>query len=175
MSKIAYSKIGNRVSGICMFVAIVLTVIYSSGNVFGGYGVYAAWPIYIGLVAGAIVGLFLAKKVTMLQMPQMVALLNGLGGAASALVGAFSMFAVGVNTADKTSWIFANVTSALALAVGMVTLLGSLVAAGKLHRILPQKPVVIKNNQKLHISLQMFSAALMVVGVIVFSATAHLD
>lgn len=137
MSRIDYSRIGNRVSAVCMAVAIVLTLVC-------GGRVYAAWPVYVGLAAGIIAGIILSIRVSMLQMPQMVALFNGLGGAASALVGAFAMFGIGAGNG-----IFEKITASIALAVGAVTLLGSLVAAGKLHRVLPQKPVVVRNHSLL--------------------------
>ena len=134
MSKVAISKIGNRVSAIAMLLAIVITIVYNNiGNV---------WSMYIGLALGTVFGLILAVKVKMIEMPQMVALLNGLGGAASALVGAFAMAGIGSGFD-----VFSKITASLALAVGAITLLGSLVAAGKLHKILPQKPIVYKHHQ----------------------------
>ncbi|MEG2540518.1 MAG: NAD(P)(+) transhydrogenase (Re/Si-specific) subunit beta [Clostridia bacterium] len=156
MGNVKYAKIGNRVSAICMLIAIVMTIMYN-----GNYTVYNAYPIYVGLVLGTIAGFFIAKKVSMLQMPQMVALLNGLGGAASAIVGAFAMFGVGSGF-DY----FSKITSAIALAVGMLTLTGSLIAAGKLQKILPQKPIVWKG----HPLIQMGSVALMLVGIALFIA-----
>ncbi|MEG1985902.1 MAG: NAD(P)(+) transhydrogenase (Re/Si-specific) subunit beta, partial [Clostridia bacterium] len=131
MSKVKLSPIGNKLSGICMLLGIILTLIYN--------GILPIWTLYVGMVIGTVVGYYLAAKVKMIQMPQMVALLNGLGGAASAIVGGFAMFGIGTAT-DA----FSSTTSALASAVGMLTLTGSLVAAGKLHKILPQKPVIYK-------------------------------
>ncbi|MBQ0024208.1 MAG: NAD(P)(+) transhydrogenase (Re/Si-specific) subunit beta [Bacteroidales bacterium] len=159
MSKIAYSKIGNRISAVCMLIAIILTVVYSGGNVFTGNSICAVWPVFAGLAAGLITGLVLAAKVSMLQMPQMVALFNGLGGGASALVGAFAMFGIGAGLGY-----FEKTTASLAFAIGMVTLLGSLVAAGKLHRILPQKPVIIKN----HGFRQIASAITMIAAIVIY-------
>jgi len=156
MSKIDYSRIGNRLSAVCMLVAIVVTMVYSGK-------IYAAWPVYAGLAAGIVVGAILSAKVTMLQMPQMVALFNGLGGAASALVGAFAMFGIGAGTG-----VFEKTTSSIALAVGAVTLFGSLVAAGKLHKILPQKPVSVKN----HFCWQMLSLIALCAGIVLFAAMA---
>ena len=157
MGNVVYSRIGNRVSAICMLIAIVLTIVY---NNIGG-----AWTMYIGLALGATVGVVLAKKVKMIEMPQMVALLNGLGGAASAIVGAFAIFGVGTGFDG-----FSTTTSALALAVGMITLTGSLVAAGKLHKILPQKPVVYKGHQ----SMTVGSLVLTVAGIVIFAVIAAL-
>ncbi len=134
MSKPAISKIGNRVSAIAMLIAIIMTMVYSR--------IVDAWTLYIGLVLGSAIGIVFAKKVKMIQMPQMVALLNGLGGAASAIVGAFAMAGVGSGFD-----VFSKITASLALAVGMITLIGSLIAAGKLHKVLPQKPIVYKAHQ----------------------------
>ena len=159
MGKVQYSKIGNRVSAICMLVAVILTIIYN--------GIGDVWTMYIGLAVGSVFGIILAKKVKMIQMPQMVALLNGLGGAASALVGGFAMAGIGTGLVGDY---FSTVTSSLALAVGMVTLVGSLVAAGKLHKVLPQKPVVYKGHQLLTIG----SLVITVVGIILYSVLAGL-
>lgn len=155
MSRIDYSRIGNRLSAVCMLAAIVVTMIHSGR-------IYAAWPVYAGLAAGIVAGIILSIRVSMLQMPQMVALFNGLGGCASALVGAFAMFGIGAGTG-----IFEKVTSSVALSVGAVTLLGSLVAAGKLHKLLPQKPVTFRN----HFLLQTLALAVMCLGIVVFAAT----
>lgn len=154
MSRIDYSRIGNRLSAVCMLVAIVVTMVYSGR-------IYAAWPVYAGLAAGILAGLVLSVKVSMLQMPQMVALLNGLGGCASALVGAFAMFGIGAG-----SGVFEKVTSSIALAVGAVTFAGSLVAAGKLHRVLPQKPVYVRN----HFLWQTLALAALLIGIILYVA-----
>lgn len=154
MSRIDYSRIGNRLSAVCMLVAIVVTMVYNGS-------VYTAWPVYAGLLAGIVAGIVLSVKVSMLQMPQMVALFNGLGGAASALVGAFAMFGIGAGTG-----IFEKVTSSIALSVGVVTLLGSLVAAGKLHKVLPGKPVTVKN----HFLWQTLSLIILGLGIVVYAA-----
>ncbi|MEG1663633.1 MAG: NAD(P)(+) transhydrogenase (Re/Si-specific) subunit beta, partial [Clostridia bacterium] len=106
------------------------------------------------------------KKVSMLQMPQMVALLNGLGGAASAIVGMFAMFGIGSGFD-----VFSKITASIALAVGMLTLTGSLVAAGKLHKILPQKPVVWKHHQLITLA----SVVLMFAGIVIFSVLGAAD
>jgi len=155
MSRIDYSRIGNQLSAICMLVAIVVTMVHSGR-------IYAAWPAYAGLAAGIVVGIILSVRVTMIQMPQMVALFNGLGGAASALVGAFAMFAIGAGTG-----IFEKLTSSVAFSVGTVTLIGSLVAAGKLHKVLPQKPVSIKN----HFFVQMLFLIAMCLGIVAFTVS----
>lgn len=154
MSKVDYSRIGNRLSAVCMLVAIVVTMVYSGR-------IYAAWPVYAGLAAGTVAGIFLSIRVSMLQMPQMVALFNGLGGCSSALVGAFAMFGIGAGLG-----IFEKTTSSVALCVGTVTFFGSLVAAGKLHRVLPQKPVAVRN----HFLWQTLALVALVLGIVLFVA-----
>jgi len=127
MSKVRTAVAGNLLSAFAMLCGIVGTLFFA--------GVVSVWTIYVSILIGALVGGLLAARVQMIQMPQTVALFNGLGGGASALVGLLSVHG---NSA------FVRFTALLAVAVGMVTLVGSLVAAGKLHRVLPQKPVVWK-------------------------------
>ena len=127
MSKVRTAVAGNLLSAFAMLCGIVGTLFFA--------GVVSVWTIYVSILVGALIGSLLAARVQMIQMPQTVALFNGLGGGASALVGLLSVHG---DTA------FVRFTALLAVAVGMVTLVGSLVAAGKLHRVLPQKPVVWK-------------------------------
>ena len=128
MSKVKTAVAGNLLSAFAMLCGIVATLLFA--------GVVSVWTIYVSILIGALAGRLLAARVKMIQMPQTVALFNGLGGGASALVGLLS-----VNGSA-----FVRFTALLAVAVGMVTLVGSLVAAGKLHRVLPQKPVVWKGH-----------------------------
>ena len=127
MSKVKTAVAGNLLSALAMLCGIVATLFFA--------GVVSVWTIYVSILIGALAGSLLAARVKMIQMPQTVALFNGLGGGASALVGLLSVYG------DSA---FVRFTALLAVAVGMVTLVGSLVAAGKLHRVLPQKPVVWK-------------------------------
>jgi NAD/NADP transhydrogenase beta subunit len=70
-------------------------------------------------------------------------LLNGFGGAASAIIAIITLI-------DATeSDVFLLITAGLALAVGMVTFTGSLIAGAKLHKLITQKPVVLNGHQAL--------------------------
>ncbi len=139
MSKVKLSVIGNRLSLVAMVLGIILVLIKNS--------ILPVYVLYIAMAVGVALGIFIGYKVKMIQMPQLVALLNGFGGGASAIVGAFALLGIGAST-DY----FSLFTSALAITIGAVTLLGSLVAAGKLHRILPQKPIIVKGHQAYLIS-----------------------
>ena len=136
MSKVKSALWGNLLSCACMAAAIVLTVIRYD---FAGKW---AWLI-VGLVPAAIAGAILAKKVKMIEMPQTVAMLNGFGGAASALVAAVTL------TDGKAVGAFEAITAGIALIIGMVTLLGSILAAGKLAKWFNQRPVILKGHKAL--------------------------
>ena len=127
MSKVEKAPLGNALSATALGLGIILTLVHKE--------ILTVWVLYPALALGACIGLILALRVRMIEIPQLVGLLNGVGGGASALVGLFAYLEAG----DY----FSKATALLAVAVGMVTLLGSLVAAGKLHKLLPQKPLVL--------------------------------
>ncbi|HBG16342.1 MAG TPA: NADP transhydrogenase subunit beta, partial [Firmicutes bacterium] len=69
---------GNLLGAVCMAGAIILTLVSNQ---------IVSLPIlWVGMLIGSVLGYMLAVKVAMIQMPQMVALLNGLGGGSSAIV-----------------------------------------------------------------------------------------
>ena len=150
MSKVRTAVAGNLLSAFAMLCGIVGTLFFA--------GVVSVWTIYVSILVGALIGSLLAARVQMIQMPQTVALFNGLGGGASALVGLLSVHG---DTA------FVRFTALLAVAVGMVTLVGSLVAAGKLHRVLPQKPVVWKAHALCTLLFLSLTLAFVVAGAFV--------
>lgn len=134
MSKVEKAALGNRTGAVCMLLAVITTFIYR--------GIFPFWALYVSLAAGTATGLFLSRKAAMIQMPQMVALLNGTGGLAAAIVGALAMLGIGAG-----SDVFSKFTASVALVMGMTSFTGSMVAAGKLHKVLSQKPVLFKGHQ----------------------------
>ncbi|MCR5523694.1 MAG: NAD(P)(+) transhydrogenase (Re/Si-specific) subunit beta, partial [Clostridia bacterium] len=132
MSKVNSSVKGNTISAVSMVLAIITVLLK--------YEVFSAQQlifVVLGLAIGSVIGLIISKKVKMIQMPQVVALLNGFGGGASAIVGAVTIAKSG----------FEKVTSVLAVVVGTVTLIGSLVAASKLQGIISPRPKVYKGHK----------------------------
>ncbi|MBN2513247.1 MAG: NAD(P)(+) transhydrogenase (Re/Si-specific) subunit beta [Sedimentisphaerales bacterium] len=125
--------IGNTLIAAGILGVIVLTII--------GGGIIGKTDLWVGLAVGTAFGVVLAMKVTMTQMPQLVALLNGLGGGASMLI---ALMVIGAQT-SKTS-VMSCFTAALALSVGSITLSGSLIAAGKLDRRIRQTPVILNGH-----------------------------
>ena len=163
MSNVKKSVLGNRLSAIAMLLGIIVTLIYND--------ILPVWLLYVSMAVGTVIGLFFTVKVKMIQMPQLVALLNGLGGASSAIVGGFAL--CGIGTGGDT---FSYFTSALSIVIGMITLVGSLIAAGKLHRILPQKPIVYKGHKYYTlVSLLLTVAALVVATVVGVKSAAEIQ
>ena len=130
MSKPEKARFGNGLSALCTLIAIAVALY--------NYRILPSKTVWVAIAVGVVISLIAAAKVKMIQMPQVVALLNGFGGLASALVAILSVF----QAVDK----FSSYTAVVALVIGFVTFTGSLVAAGKLHKVLPQKPVVIKGH-----------------------------
>ena len=125
---------GNVLGACGMLLAAVVTVLYQSQ--FNAIG----WLlIVVGLVIGSVVGALMATRIRMTAMPQMVALLNGFGGAASLLVGGAVLHEEVHLASGLTDLRVGHLLSAQELIailfsglVGAVTFTGSLVAWGKL-------------------------------------------
>ena len=152
MSRVRTAVVGNLLSALALLIGVVMTI--------NGLCIGALPMVCIALLVGALIGGVMARRVQMIQMPQTVALFNGLGGGASALVGCLTALGIGL-PADVGHPSFVKITALLAVAIGMITLVGSLVAAGKLHRLLPQKPLV----WPAHGSLTLLWLILTVVGI----------
>jgi NAD(P) transhydrogenase subunit beta len=121
---------GNMLGAIGMFVAIVATLINKE--------VMSYTWIIAGVVVGSAIGAIMAKRVQMTQMPEMVALFNGFGGAASLLV-ALSEYSKIAGRFHESMGLQADLGSApwsvallLSAIIGAVTLTGSIVAWAKL-------------------------------------------
>ena len=109
---------GNFIAAFGMLIAIVATLV--------SYGKINFQMIAIGMIIGAIIGATFAIKVEMTQMPQMVAIFNGFGGGASALVAAAEFLKTGEITTFTLGTIFVSIF------VGTLTFTGSFIAFGKL-------------------------------------------
>src|SRR5690606_26460536 len=128
----ATARAGNRLSAVGMLIAIVITLF---DQAILSYGTIAA-----GLLVGSAVGLFMARSVKMTSMPQMVALLNGVGGGASVLVGSAELLRselLGEQLPVATA-----LTIQLAILIGAVTFTGSVIAWAKLQEVMTGRPIV---------------------------------
>jgi NAD(P) transhydrogenase subunit beta len=132
------------------------------------------WPlglVAVAAVIGAVIGAVMAVKYPMTGMPQMVALLNGFGGAASTLVAGAELWnkpLAAEGARDLESWTQFAIATALTGLIGAVTFWGSLVAFGKLEE-LPQFKKAWTNPNRHWINLGLAIATLLlVIGVCVY-------
>lgn len=129
------ARVGNLIGAVGMLVGAIATLFYK--------GIVRYEWIAIGFLLGTVIGAWLALKVEMTAMPQMVALLNGFGGAASALVAAAEAGKAWIeNTLPQTAP-FALTTIALSVLIGAVTFSGSLVAFAKLQELISGRPLLL--------------------------------
>ena len=127
LGRVRTARSGNSLAAVGMLIAVVATVV-SQTNI--GW----AWLIS-GLLVGSAIGALLARRVAMTAMPELVALFNGLGGAASAAVSVAFIFQVpDAGSSSLASAVGPGVVfvAFLSVVVGAVTLSGSLAAYGKL-------------------------------------------
>ena len=152
------ARSGNTIAAAGMLIAIVATLI--------AYDQIDYQLIAVGMIIGTIIGATFAIKVEMTQMPQMVAIFNGFGGGASALVAAAEFLKPGDITTFTLSTIMISVF------VGTLTFTGSFVAVGKLQGFISGKPVVFPGQQ---ITNGLLALALLFMGIYVVTTAAEIN
>lgn len=144
LGRIKSARKGNILSSIGMFIAILATVIQVES--------VTLIDILICIIIGSAIGLFIAVKVKMTKIPEMVALFNGFGGLAS----------VGVALADfwKESHelglsidTITGVSVVLSILIGGLTFTGSLIAFLKLNGSISGRAIVFKGQHLLNLLL----------------------
>jgi len=121
---------GNRIAAVGMAIALIATfLIEGMGN----------WVlIVIGLVIGTIFGIPSARQVKMTAIPQMVALFNGVGGGAVALIAWAEFNETGGYASEPLTFVIPSLFAAI---IGSISFWGSNIAFGKLQEILPGRPI----------------------------------
>lgn len=141
---------GNMLAATGMLIAVLAATLGSEAiNLLGALA---------ALVVGGGVGAALAVRVQMTQMPQLVALFNGLGGAASAMVASAEWAGGGLAGGMPMPMTMAG----LSVLIGSVTLTGSLIAGGKLHGFISGKPVRLPAQVVLNAALLAVAAVLLI-------------
>ena len=148
----ATARQGNLWAAVGMLLAIVGTLLDKQ--------VLNYEMILLGLVIGSLIGTVMAQRVQMTEMPQMVGLLNGLGGAASALVAVAEFWRL--LGASQPIPLDANISILLDVFIGGVTFTGSMVAFAKLQGLISGSPITYPLQQPINI--------LLLVGFVVGSA-----
>ena len=131
------ARSGNFIASMGMLIAIVTTLLANSN--------ISIELVAIGIIIGTIIGAFFAIRVEMTQMPQMVAIFNGFGGIASALIAAAEF----LNPGDILST-FSLATISLSVFVGTLTFTGSFIAFGKLQGFVSGQPIIFPGQQFLN-------------------------
>lgn len=159
LSSPATARSGNVRASVAMLLAIVVTLL--DNEILDWTTVAAA------VIAGAVVGGVLARKIEMTAMPQLVAVFNGFGGGASAAVAAAEFVRLGGSGTGVE--LGAGVTIVLSTLIGAVTFSGSLIAFGKLQGIVTGKPVTFplqkSFNALLFLAVLVIGAGLADVGI----------
>jgi NAD(P) transhydrogenase subunit beta len=136
---------GNQIAAVGMSIAFVATLLQKGAL----HGSSTPWLILLGLAIGISIGVPAALRVQMTQMPQMVAMFNGVGGGAVALIAWVEYrHHFGGDFALKV-----EIPSLFAAIVGSISFWGSNIAFGKLQEILPGKPIKLPGQAIINATL----------------------
>jgi NAD(P) transhydrogenase subunit beta len=148
MNSPATARKGSRLSWIGMIVAVAAAL---TSVIYNGTITTTGWIVLsVGGIGGGAVGLIMARRVKMTDVPQVVSIFNAVGGGAAALVAAGDFVRL-VGGHDISSRIM--IATVLDIIIGPVTFSGSLIAAGKLQGWISGRPVVFPGARLLTVAL----------------------
>ncbi|CAM2067026.1 NAD(P) transhydrogenase subunit beta [Sulfidibacter corallicola] len=163
LTRVKTARRGNMLSSSAMLLAVLATLL-DLGEVNYTF-------IIAGLAIGGAIGALMAIRVQMTEMPEMVALFNGFGGGASALVASSFMFERAFGKEGSLVELLAldtTITLFISILIGAVTLSGSLVAFGKLKGLVSGQPILFPGNNLVNLVL-VASILFMVLYLILFA------
>ena len=138
---------GNHLGAAGALIALAVTfVVYEVRNL--------VW-ILAAIVLGTVVGVLFARRVAMTAMPQLVALFNGVGGGAAALVALLEL-------SEESQTTPRLVAVAFTVLVGAVSFSGSAVTFAKLQELMTGRPIVFRGGQFISAAVLVTAAALVV-------------
>ena len=140
LSSPKFARRGNWVGGVGMLIAIATTLAIE--------GIGNWWLIILGAALGSVIGVVGARTVKMTAMPQMVALFNGVGGGAAALV-AFAEFHRDTGSLSGD----AGISIALSALIGSISFAGSIVAFAKLQELIGGRPIVFPGQNVVNVAV----------------------
>jgi len=165
LNKPTTARRGNFLSALGMLVAVVAVLFESdvragwSANV--GENAYL-W-IVIAIAIGALIGAIWSKKVKMTGMPELVALYNGFGGLASALVAFSQFYNAFTRPGDFENDAVASIAIGLTILIGAMAFTGSMLAWGKLSEKIPGRAIVFKGQNAVNLILLLAAIAAIVI------------
>jgi NAD(P) transhydrogenase subunit beta len=136
---------GNQIAAAGMAIAVIATLLRSGEF----HGSDTWWLIALGLIIGTAIGIPASRRVHMTAMPQMVAIFNGVGGGAVALIAWVEYrhhFGGGYPLRSEFFEVFGAI-------VGSISFWGSLIAFAKLQGILPGRPVKLPGQAAINLIL----------------------
>ena len=137
LSSPATARSGNLVAAVGMTIAVVVTLFSPEIEHYG--------LIFAGIAVGTVIGIPSARMVRMTAMPQMVAIFNGVGGGAAALIAAAEFHRLAPLPGNLAGEVVVGIMfSAL---IGSISFSGSMVAFAKLQELLPGRPLVFPGQQ----------------------------
>jgi len=163
LSKHETAKTGNAygVTGMVIAIAATVGLALKAASATGALGVPATIGlIVVAMAIGAVIGLWRAKSVEMTEMPELIAILHSLVGAAAVLVGYNSFLTEG--GLEGTLRNIHSVEVFLGVFIGAVTLTGSVVAFLKLSTRISSKPLTLPQRHKMNLAALLISAGLLV-------------
>jgi NAD(P) transhydrogenase subunit beta len=150
------ARAGNLYGVIGMVIAVIVTVCTP--------GVLSWWMILVGLLVGGSVGTFIALRIQMTALPQLVAAFHSLVGLAAVFVASaawLSPAAFGIGSPGKIAT-GSLVEMGLGTAIGAITFTGSVIAFAKLQAIMSGAPLVFRGQHALNAALGVLLVALLV-------------
>lgn len=157
LSKHETSRQGNIYGVTGMAIALLATILGPDSSNVG-------W-IIVAMVIGGSIGVYLARKVEMTEMPELVAILHSFVGLAAVLVGFNSYLDHGAVPMDSVLENIHLTEVFLGVFIGAVTFTGSVVAFGKLRGIISSKPLALPHRHKMNLAALVVSVLLMVLFV----------
>jgi NAD(P) transhydrogenase subunit beta len=137
LSDPAHARRGNQIGAVGMVLAVVVTWI--------DIGTTSWWAIAIGMLIGGGFGAVAARKVKMTAMPQMVALFNGVGGGAAALIALAEVHRI--LPESGTPKIDISLAIMLSALIGSISFAGSMIAFAKLQELIGGRPITYPGQQ----------------------------
>ncbi len=156
MTAVTTARRGVLAGEIAFAIAIIATLVNPS---FTGTGWFL---IIVALALGTLIGVPLGLRVPMTAMPERIALSHAFGALAAGLVG-IAHYYLSYHSINK----FETAVLGIEIVLGCLVFTGSLMASGKLHEMLPQRPIVFKGQN--YFNFTVLGVAILLIIVLVFS------
>jgi NAD(P) transhydrogenase subunit beta len=151
---------GNWIGAVGMLIAVAVTAAQKQ--------IDSWWEIIVGMIIGGAFGAVAARRVRMTAMPQMVALFNGVGGGAAALISLAEFH----NQAPDPGRLHGDISVSIVFSalIGSISFAGSMVAFAKLQELIRGRPIVYAGQQVVN---GLLLAAVVAAGIAIVAGTEH--